>query len=85
MPRPSKSQPTAQTGPHLVKRSVPKPSVSPEVTHEQIAMRAYGFFEQDGFVHGHHVDHWLRAEQELKGIMPTVQRPKRAAAARDRS
>jgi hypothetical protein len=47
-------------------------------------MRAYALFEQDGFVHGHHIDHWLRAEQELKGA-PSIQRPKRAAAARVRS
>jgi hypothetical protein len=84
MPRPSKSQPTTPTGPRLVNRNAPKASVSPDVTHEQIAIRAYELFEQGGFVHGHHVDHWLRAEQELQGVL-TVQRPKRASVARVRS
>ena len=84
MPRPSKSQPDAATGPRLVKRNGTKstPSVQPDVTHEQIAMRAYEFFQQDGGVHGHHVDHWLRAEMELKAF--AQQPPKRAAATRAR-
>lgn len=84
MPRPSKPQPTTPTGPRLVKKSAPKLSISTEVTHEQIAIRAYELFEQDGFVHGRHVDHWLRAEQELRSI-PGLQRPKRAATARTRN
>jgi len=84
MPRPSKSQPEAPTGPRLVKQTgpKPKPSAQPAVTHEQIAMRAYEFFQQDGGAHGHHVDHWLRAEMELKSF---VQQPaKRVAATRAR-
>jgi len=32
-------------------------------THEDIARRAYAIFETEGG--GDHVDHWLRAEQEL--------------------
>jgi hypothetical protein len=44
-------------------------------------MRAYEFFQLEGGVHGHHVDHWLRAESELREI---TQPPKRAAAARAR-
>jgi hypothetical protein len=84
MPRPSKLQSTATAGPQLVKRSAPKPSISPEVTDEQIAMRAYELYEQNGFAHGHHVDHWLRAEQELKTV-PVVPRPKRMTATRARS
>jgi hypothetical protein len=84
MPRPSKPQPTTPTGPRLVKKRAPQLPISTEVTHEQIAIRAYELFEQDGFVHGHHVDHWLTAEQELRNV-PALQRPKRAAAARPRS
>jgi hypothetical protein len=45
-------------------------------------MRAYEFFQQDGGAHGHHVDHWLRAEMELKAF--AQQPPKRAAATRAR-
>jgi hypothetical protein len=32
-------------------------------THDDIALRAYAIFESEGG--GDHVDHWLRAEQEL--------------------
>jgi Protein of unknown function (DUF2934) len=84
MPRPSKSQPDAPTGPRLVKQTgaKPKPSVQPDVTHEQIAMRAYEFFQQDGGAHGHHIEHWLRAEIELKSFV--TQPPKSVAATRAR-
>jgi len=82
MPRPSKSQrDTAPTGPRLVKRTASKTPAQPNITHEEIAMRAYEFFQLEGGVHGHHVDHWLRAESELREI---TQPPKRAAAARAR-
>lgn len=82
MPRPSKSQPDAPTGPRLVKKTTSKPPAQPDVTHEQIAMRAYEFFQQEGGLHGHHVDHWLRAERELREF--TQQPPKRTAATRAR-
>lgn len=84
MPRSSKRQPETPTGPRLVKRTAAKtsPSVQPDVTHEAIAMRAYEFFQQEGGVHGHHVDHWLRAEIELKSL--AQQPPRHAAATRAR-
>lgn len=85
MPRPSKPskpQPDAPAGPRLVKqataKSKPPTLVQPDITHEEIAMRAYEFFLQDGGVHGRHVDHWLRAERELAVV--TQQPPKRVAA-----
>jgi Protein of unknown function (DUF2934) len=84
MPRPSKSESTAPAGPRLVKGREPSSSLSPEVTHEQIAKRAYEIFVQNDCLHGHHIEHWLRAEQELKSV-PAVPRPKRAAAPRARS
>jgi len=34
-------------------------------THEQIAARAYNFFIERGWRHGHHEQDWFRAEQEL--------------------
>ena len=85
MPRPSKPQPDAPTGPRLVKQTTAKPQpsvVQPDLTHEQIAMRAYEFFQQEGGMHGQHVDHWLRAERELRAF--TQQPPKRATATRAR-
>jgi Protein of unknown function (DUF2934) len=85
MPKQIKKQADAPTGPRLVKRTAanPKPSVvQPDLTHEQIAMRAYEFFQREGGVHGQHVDHWLRAERELMAF--TQQPPKRAAATRAR-
>jgi hypothetical protein len=44
-------------------------------------MRAYELFMQEGYMHGNDVDHWLRAERELKAVA-IVPRPKRVAATR---
>lgn len=81
MPRASKSKPEPEpTGPRLVRKSAPKrpvePAGPPEVTHEQIALRAYELFVREGSAHGHHLDHWLRAERELmdvSAVRPTTQ------------
>lgn len=32
-----------------------------------IAHRAYELYEQEGCCHGHDLDHWLQAEQEVLG------------------
>ena len=93
MPRARKTQQEPEpTGPRLVRKSAPKSapkraaepvSTPPEVTLEQIALRAYELFVQEGFTHGHHVDHWLRAERELMDV--TALRPAtRVAATRAR-
>ena len=37
------------------------------VSHEQVAVLAHRFWGERGHQHGHHVDDWLRAEQELRG------------------
>jgi hypothetical protein len=37
------------------------------VDSSQIAQRAYEIFLQKGAVHGHDLEHWLAAEQELRG------------------
>jgi hypothetical protein len=82
MPRASKSQSSEPTGPRLVKKSAaPTPILEPTVTHEQIAIRAYEIFEQEGFAHGSHLDHWLRAERELVNVAPA---PAKRAATRAR-
>jgi hypothetical protein len=83
MPRPSKPQPPVQTGPRLVRKNSLKTPVTSDVTHEQIAGRAYELFTLEGYAHGNHVDHWLRAERELKGA-PPVEQPKRVTATRAR-
>ena len=59
-------------------KAKPKTPVQPDITHEQIAMRAYELFLQEGGAHGQHLDHWLRAERELSAL--TEQPPKRVAA-----
>ena len=59
-------------------KAKPKTPVQPDINHEQIAMRAYEFFLQEGGAHGQHIDHWLRAERELSAF--TEQPPKRVAA-----
>lgn len=35
-------------------------------TQNEIAVRAYELFLQDGSANGHDLEHWLRAEEELK-------------------
>jgi hypothetical protein len=84
MPRASKSQSQTPsqpepTGPRLVRTRTPRRPAAvatpATVTHEQIATRAYELFVEEGFTHGHHLDHWLRAERELIDIaaLPTAQ------------
>jgi Protein of unknown function (DUF2934) len=45
---------------------------SPEVrfvpTHDEIALRAWGYYEKDGYADGHDLEHWLRAEAEMRQI-----------------
>jgi hypothetical protein len=42
-------------------------SASPRATDDDVARRAYELFERDGSRHGRDVDHWLTAEQEIRG------------------
>jgi len=37
-------------------------------SHDQVAQLAHRFWAERGGQHGNHVDDWLRAEQELRGI-----------------
>jgi hypothetical protein len=37
------------------------------VPHEEVARLAHRFWAERGRQHGHHVDDWFRAEQELRG------------------
>jgi DUF2934 family protein len=36
------------------------------LSHDAIAMRAYEIFLRDGAPHGRDVEHWLKAESELR-------------------
>lgn len=70
MPRATKTETPAPARPRLVSKSVTKSNrtksgASPESLHELITKRAYELFLQDGSVHGRHVEHWVRAEQEI--------------------
>jgi HSP20 family protein len=38
--------------------------------YDKIAKLAFSFFERDGRVHGHDVDHWLTAEADLLNPVP---------------
>ena len=35
--------------------------------YDRIAERAYAIYEREGRPEGKHLEHWLRAEQELRG------------------
>jgi hypothetical protein len=41
-----------------------------ELTEEIIRVRAYHFFEERGYEHGHDLEDWLRAETEIMGRKP---------------
>jgi Protein of unknown function (DUF2934) len=82
MPRATKVETPAAARPRLVSKSETKstrtkPVASPESLHELITKRAYELFLQDGAVHGRHVEHWVRAEQE---IMAAARPTKKVAA-----
>jgi hypothetical protein len=56
--------------------STPKPDEgSLELTEEIMRLRAYRFFEQRGYKHGHDLEDWLRAEAEVFGKKPAVAEP----------
>ena len=68
MPRVTKTPAPKSTGarPRGTKTKSPNGT---NLTHDEIAKRAYHLFLQEGAVHGRDMDHWLLAEQELR---PTV-------------
>ncbi|HEY1302311.1 MAG TPA: DUF2934 domain-containing protein [Vicinamibacterales bacterium] len=47
-------------------RTEPVTTVHPTPTHDDIATRAYELFLGDGARHGRDLEHWLRAELELR-------------------
>ncbi len=41
--------------------------INGSVSYDEVARLAHRFYEERGHRHGHHVDDWVRAEQELLG------------------
>jgi DUF2934 family protein len=39
-----------------------------QLSHEQVALLAHRYWAERGHQHGHHVEDWFRAEQELRGM-----------------
>jgi hypothetical protein len=57
------------------------PSVPPQ--HQEIALLAYDYFVQRGYVHGLDLDDWLQAERELLAKdSPQLPAPPKAARRR---
>jgi hypothetical protein len=51
---------------------MPHPTVKPdegslELTEEIMRLRAYRFFEERGYEHGHDLEDWIRAKAEIFG------------------
>jgi hypothetical protein len=40
-------------------------ATTPSLPHHLVAERAYSLFVRGGAQHGHDIEHWLKAEQEL--------------------
>lgn len=41
-----------------------------QTVHDSVARRAYDLFQSDGYMQGHDLDHWLRAESQLLNPVP---------------
>jgi DUF2934 family protein len=63
--RPKKLQ-TNATPASVANASASVQSVQSPLTHDVIAARAYELFLSDGAKHGRDLEHWLRAEHELR-------------------
>ena len=62
-------------------RSTRKRTTAPaQVTHGEIARRAYDLFLARGCEHGHDLDDWLQAERELRGTLSTTSRRARKSS-----
>ena len=56
-----------QTAPATATADDTSPAVS-SLTHGDIAMRAYELYLADGAAPGRDLEHWLRAEHELRDV-----------------
>src|SRR5437762_2024503 len=56
-------------------RRKPDRRAQPRVSPADVAMRAYELYEQRGRDHGHDMDDWLQAEQELRRTLDSTAAP----------
>jgi DUF2934 family protein len=62
-------------------RSTKKQTTAPaQVTHREVARRAYDLFLARGCEHGHDLDDWLQAERELRGTPSATMRRARKSS-----
>ena len=66
-PRATAAKATAAPKAAAPKTKTIKAKVTVMPSHDQIAALAHRFWTETGRQHGHHEEHWLRAEQELLG------------------
>ena len=62
-----------------------RPAAATEPMHDEIARRAYQLYCEDRYEDGHDLDHWLRAEQELRAAAPAVERAADRATTRSKA
>lgn len=67
--RPPRTTRTSRSEPPL---NSPLVAVDSALTHDAIANRAYQLFLADGAAHGRDLEHWLRAESELRSLRSTT-------------
>jgi hypothetical protein len=58
--------PAPVAAPKPVIKAAAKPAVKREPTPEEIGIRAYEIYVSEGCPAGSDLDHWLRAEKELR-------------------
>jgi len=65
----AKSEKPAAAAAKPAVKAAPKPATKPgkrEPTQEEISARAFEIYVSEGCQEGYSVEHWLRAEQELR-------------------
>jgi hypothetical protein len=50
----------------ITERFKKKQVTQAQTPHDQVARLAHRFFAERGYAHGHHLEDWYRAEQELR-------------------
>lgn len=61
--------------PNVTKSTITATSPSPQLSHEEIARRAYELWLQDGCPTGRAVYHWHEAERQLQKASQNPERP----------
>jgi hypothetical protein len=65
---PKSTKPPSTTTPRTTRQRTPPTSSATTIdfTHDEVAVRAYEIYLGDGAIDGRDVDHWLKAENELR-------------------